>query len=86
MLHLFNEQQKQKVAKKALINNFPPHDNNAASAKFFKNIPNATLKALIEASIDPNVQFPSGLWFAICDMLMNSERLIFLTLSTEYIY
>ena len=81
---LIQEVAKAKGGKKALINNFPPHDNGAASAKFFRNIPNATLKALIEAGIDPNVQFPSGLWFAIWDMLMNSERLIFSTLSKEY--
>ena len=83
---LIQEVAKVKGGKKALINNFPPSDNAAASAKFFNKIPNAILKALIGAGIDPNVQFLGGLWFAIWDMIMNSERLIFSTLSTEYVY
>ena len=79
---LIQEVAKAKGGKKALINNFPP-DNLGGNA-IFNKIPNATLKTLLEIGIDPNVQLPSGFWYAILNMLGNDRTFIFQTLSKEY--
>lgn len=72
---------KAKGGKEALINNFPPEPEGNV---IFNKIPNATLKALLEIGIDPNVQLPSGFWYAILNMLGNDRTFIFQTLSKEY--
>lgn len=77
---LIQEVAKVKGGKKALINNFPPD----VDGRNFNKIPNATLKALLEVGIDPNVQVQSGFLSSLLDMFLNYQRFIFQTLSKEY--
>ena len=77
---LIQESAKAKGGKKALINNFPPD----VDGRNFNKIPNATLKALLEVGIDPNVQVQSGFLSSLLDIFLNYQRFIFQILSKEY--